>query len=847
MRFFVPAFVILSLTFSNFCFAVTTNRVSLSSEAVEANSDSYHPAVSGNGNFVVFESDATNLVADDTNGETDIFVRDVVLGITTRVSVSSSGEQSDGYSTNAAISGDGRYVVFESNATNLVADDTNATTDIFLHDRSTGTTERISYSSEFGQTVWDSHSPAISEDGRYITYYSYADNLVAGDTNYSDDIFVYDRVQAITERVSVNNLGVEGNDGSYYPQISADGRYVSFASFADNLLPNDTNGSYDVFLYDTQTRTIEMVSVTSDGAQADSHSFFSSVSGDGRYVAFESSASNLAPNDRNRRSDIFLRDRLNQTTNRISLYSDGTSPMGASMSPMINSQGSHVVFSSVVDLLIDTDTNNREDVYLYDIGANSLELVSVDRDGNLADFGSANPSLSSDGLLVAFQSMATNLVADDINGFEDIFIRDRTPNLPPVANAGEDINAYLGALVTLNGSASFDPNGDAIVEYRWVLELAPAGSNAVLNASDTVMPTLQPDVTGDYVVSLTVSDGQLTSIADEVFVRVIENLPPVAVISATPLSGFAPLTVQFDGSGSYDPENAPLSYTWDFGTGTYGSDLAAPSFTYTVPGVYSVLLSVRDDFGNLGEAMVDIVVNASNQPPTVAPYTETPAQGPAPLQVSFIANASDPDGDALSYFWDFGDGSNSTEENPQHLFYDPGSYTVSVQVSDGEFTTSAQLFVVVQSALAIEDIEAELDWGKRHHGSKLKLAIELSNTITPKAEDLIRVAFGDLMLLKAPFAEFEWIKPGIYIYKSRRVYAKFDVNSGTIKVSKRLKSSAVDTGQPVPVMISIGEAMATDQVMLSVDEYHDDDRKTQRKHAKFCKRKSGDGHHERHR
>jgi PKD repeat protein len=846
MRFFVPTFVILSLTSSSLCFAATTNRVSLSSDAVETNSNSYNPAVSGDGNFVVFESDATNLVADDTNGEMDIFVRDIALGITTRVSVSSSGEQSNGLSTNAAISADGRYVVFESNASNLVADDTNATTDIFLHDRSTGTTERINYSSEFGQTVWDSHSPEISEDGRYITYYSFADNLVANDTNLSDDIFVYDRVQAITERVSINNAGVEGNDGSYYPQISADGRYVSFASFADNLLPNDTNGRYDVFLYDRVASSIEMVSVTSDGAQADNHSFFSSVSGDGRYVAFESSASNLAPNDSNRRSDIFLRDRLNQTTLRISLYSDGTSPMGASISPMINSQGSHVVFSSVVDLLIDADTNNREDVYLYDIGANSLELVSVDRDGNLANFGSTNPSLSSDGLMVAFQSMATNLVADDTNSREDIFIRDRTPNLPPIANAGEDINAYLGALVTLNGSASYDPNGDAIVEYHWVIELAPAGSNAVLNASDTVTPTLLPDVTGDYVVSLTVSDGQLTSIADEVFIRVIENLPPVAVIGVTPLSGFAPLTVQFDGSDSSDPENAPLSYSWDFGTGSDGSDLVAPSFTYTLPGVYSVMLSVRDDFGNLGEAVVDIVVTASNQPPTVAPYTATPAQGPAPLQVSFIANASDPDDDALSYFWDFGDGNNSTEENPQHVFFDPGSYTVTVQVSDGEFTTSAQLFVAVQSPLTIEDIEAELDWGKHHHGSKLKLDIELGDTFYPQAEDLVRVAFGDLILLKAPFADFELVKPGIYIYKSRRVYAKFDVLNGIIKVSKRLKSGAIDIGQPVPVMISIGETMATDQVTLSEDEYHDGDRKTRRKHAKFCKCKSGHENHDRH-
>jgi PKD repeat protein len=397
----------------------------------------------------------------------------------------------------------------------------------------------------------------------------------------------------------------------------------------------------------------------------------------------------------------------------------------------------------------------------------------------------------------------------------------------------------------LNAAASYDPNGDVIVGYSWVLELVPAGSSAMLDGSDTVSPTLLPDVVGDYVVSLTVSDGLTTSIADEVFIRVIENLPPLAIINATPLSGFAPLTVQFDASNSSDPENSPLSYSWDFGTGGDSSDLVAPAFTYTLPGTYNVVLSVRDDFGNESEAVVEIVVSASNEPPVVAPYTTTPAQGPAPLTVSFVANASDPDGDVLSYFWDFGDGDNSTEANPQHVFYYPGSYTVILQVSDGEFTTTAQLFVAVQSSLSIDEIEAELDWGKRHHGSKLKLEIELGDAVYPQTDDKVRVAFGELMLLEVLFADFEKVKPGVYIYKSRRVYAKFDVNDGSIKISKRLKSSAVETGQPVPVMVSIGEAMATEQVTLSVEKYHHGDRRNHRKHAKFCKRKSRNEHYER--
>jgi len=836
MKNFMPSLFLLSSIFTSVCFAAHTDRVSVATGGLEADNDSFNAAVSDNGNFVVFESGATNLVADDTNDEIDIFVRNINLGITTRVTVNSTGEQSNGYSTSAAISADGRFVVFESNADNLVPDDTNATTDIFLHDRNTGLTERISYSSEFGQAVFDSHSPAISADGRFIAYYSYANNLVAGDTNDSNDIFVYDRMQATTERISVNNAGDEANADSFFPQISSDGRYISFTSFADNLVAGDNNLRYDVFLYDRTTSTVEIVSVTSLDESADNHSFFSSVSADGRYVAFESSASNLSPNDFNRRSDVFLRDRSNQTTQRISLNSDGSSPIGASVSPKINSQGNFVVFSSVVDLLIGTDTNRREDIYLYNITDNTLELISVDSDDNLADFGSANPSISADGRIVAFQSMATNLVPNDTNGLEDIFIRDSAPNLPPVADAGQDRNIYLGEQTTLDGAASYDPDGDIIVEYRWAIELAPEGSNAAFSSTNSVATALLPDLVGDYVVSLTVNDGLSDSIADEVFVRVVENLPPLAVVSAAPLSGYAPLTVQFDGRNSSDPEGGSLSYAWQFGFDDAVSDLPSPVFTYTVPGTYTVVLTVQDDFGNTAESMVDVVVTAGNEPPSLAPYTTTPAQGPVPLPVSFVANASDPNGDSLSYFWDFGDGNNSSEENPTHVFHNPGSYTVTVEVSDGEFSATAQLFVAVESLLTIEGLEAELGFSRRH--SKLKLEIEYSGVDQLQAKDIVRVALGELMLLEARFAEFEVKEPGVYIYKDRHVYAKLDVHKQSIKISKRLKSEAVQVGEPIPVMLSLGEAMATDQVTLTVDDDHHYDRKKHHKHAKFCKRKS---------
>jgi len=267
---------------------------------------------------------------------------------------------------------------------------------------------------------------------------------------------------------------------------------------------------------------------------------------------------------------------------------------------------------------------------------------------------------------VAFQSAANNLVEDDFNGLLDVFVRDRGPfNQPPVAKAPPDLNIYLAEEVVLDGSASIDPDNDSIVSFTWAIELAPQGSMATISDVNALAPTFIPDMVGEYVISLVVNDGTEDSLADEMFVRVIENLPPVAVIEASTLSGQIPLAVDFSAVNSHDPEFAPLTYAWDFGETNGGSDLVDASYTYHNPGTYTVVLTVWDDFGNEASDSVEIVVTAPNQPPQVAPTAVGPTQGSASLNVSFLANASDPNGDMLSYFWDFGDGSNSAEENPQ--------------------------------------------------------------------------------------------------------------------------------------------------------------------------------------
>ena len=257
---------------------------------------------------MVFYSSASNLVSGDTNGWSDIFVHDRQTGQTTRVSVASDGTQGNSASDKPSISSDGRYVAFKSTATNLVSGDTNGFIDVFVHDRQTGQTTRVSLASDSTQGNGDSYSPSISADGRYVAFRSSASNLVSGDTNGTSDIFVHDRQGGGTTRVSVASDGTQGNGDSYSPSISADGRYVAFMSAASNLVSGDTCCS-DIFVHDRQSGQTTRVSVASDGAQGNNHSWYPSISADGRYVAFHSYASNLVSGDTNSAPDVFVHDR----------------------------------------------------------------------------------------------------------------------------------------------------------------------------------------------------------------------------------------------------------------------------------------------------------------------------------------------------------------------------------------------------------------------------------------------------------------------------------------------------------------------------------------------------------
>src|SRR5260221_266384 len=244
----------------------------------------------------------------------------IVLGgtssaqLTKRVSKSSSevpgNDDSNAGGGDRCVSADGRFVVFSSRATDLVPGDTNGAWDVFVHDRQTGTTERVSVATGGAQADYDSSGASISADGRFIAFVSGADDLVAGDTNALGDIFVRDRQLATTERVTVATGGAQANDEGYDPSISADGWYVAFSSGATNLVANVTNGNDDGFVRDRRSGATELMSVATNGSSGTSGSFDSSISSDGRFVVFDSHANNLISSDTNQSTDVFVRDRI---------------------------------------------------------------------------------------------------------------------------------------------------------------------------------------------------------------------------------------------------------------------------------------------------------------------------------------------------------------------------------------------------------------------------------------------------------------------------------------------------------------------------------------------------------
>lgn len=408
------------------------------------------PVISGDGRFVAFDSTSLNLVLGDTNSNFDVFVFDRQARQMERVSVTSVGGQL--FSGEAPdITPDGRFVTFDS----IVEGNYH----IFIHDRQTGLTEEASVASDGTPGYGDSQFSSISADGRYVAFGSNAPNLVTDDTNGLTDVFVRDRQSGRTERVNVASGGAQTDGGAIFADISADGRIVSFISGATDLVPGDTNNKSDVFVHDRETGQNERVSVATDGSQADQSSGWrrNSLNADGRFVAFHSTATTLVPGDTNGKQDIFVRDQLLGHTERVSVATNGAQSDGDSEEPSISPDGRYVTFSSYATNLVAGDTNNKEDVFIHDRQTGETRRVSLSVTGaeGTGDSGVYDGgSVSSDGRFVAFPSLAGNLVPGDANGNSDVFVADAQGQLQPPVGGLAEVGEAAYAASGHNGASS---------------------------------------------------------------------------------------------------------------------------------------------------------------------------------------------------------------------------------------------------------------------------------------------------------------------------------------------------------------------------------------------------------
>jgi Tol biopolymer transport system component len=624
-----------------------TTRVSVASDGMQGNSSSVEPTLSADGRYVAFASNAP-LVTGDTNDVSDVFVHDRATGAIARVSVTSSGAQADGMSSVPAITPDGRYVAFESQSLNLAPGGTFGNTRVFIHDRVTGQTTVVSTGIGGAAPTADSRRAQVSADGRFIAYDSGASNLVAGDVNGARDVFVFDRTIAATILVSTAADGSQANGSSSLSRISADGRYIAFQSDASTLVPGDTNGRTDVFVHDRQTGETWRVSVASDGTEGNGSSSQPSLSADGRYIAFQSNASTLVPGDTNGGTDVFVHDRQTGETRRVSVASDGTEGNGSSIQSSLSADGRYIAFSSGANALVPGDTNGALDVFVYDRQTGGMTRVSVGSAGAEGDGNSQVPTLSADGRFIAFSSVASNLVPGDTNAASDVFVVGGVVAAPPTAEEG---TVSTSEDVPVNGTLiASDPSGAALTFT--LLSTGTLGTAVLTDPTTGAFTyTPNPDAHGTDTFTFSANNGALDSnvatvtvtitpvndapVASDDTLATSEDVPASGTLSATDVDGPA-LTFSLVSNGSLGTAaitNAGTgAYTYTPNPNAFGTD------TFTFRATDGILLS--------NVATITVTIAAVNDAPVAQDGTLAVTAG---ASAGGTLVAMDIDGPALTY------------------------------------------------------------------------------------------------------------------------------------------------------------------------------------------------------
>jgi len=418
----------------------TTTFVSRASGAAgpAAEDNSFNPSISDNGRFVAFQSNANNLSDDDDeNVDENIFVRGLKNQTTTLVSRANGANGAGGNDSSsvASISAGGRFVAFQSRADNLSTKDNDAFENIFVRDLKDGTTRLVSRANGANGAAADDSSfiPSISGNGRFVAFQSEADNLSLADNNAVTNVFVRDLKDGTTGLVSRANgaNGAAADGASDFPSISANGRFVAFGSAANNLNAADVKNVGDVFVRDLKDGRTRLVSRANgaNGAGGDQSSGTPSISGNGRFVAFESDADNLSLADNNAVKNVFVRDLKDGTTRLVSRANgaNGAAADDNSSRPSISADGRFVTFESDADNLSLADNNAVTNVFVRNLKDGTTRLVSRANGANGAggDDVSDQASISGNGRFVAFRSDADNLSADDNKEVGDIFVRQR--------------------------------------------------------------------------------------------------------------------------------------------------------------------------------------------------------------------------------------------------------------------------------------------------------------------------------------------------------------------------------------------------------------------------------------
>jgi hypothetical protein len=498
--------------------------VSTSAGGAKGNGQSSRPDVSADGRFVAFASQAWNLVP-GTAPYMDIFVKDLLTGDVALVSKASDGTPGNGQSSYPlTISSTGRYVAFISYSDNLVPNDTNARYDLFWHDRITGTTQMVNVADDGAPSNNYADWPAVSGDGRYVVFNSNATNLVSPSPT-GTQLYVRDTLYGTTRLISRSVSGAPQGGGQ--PDISTDGRWVVYVRNAVEVHLVDTQNCSE------SACSVRRVNLDNLGQSVNGHTsvLFPKISGNGRFVSWESNASGFVASDTNAAADVFVHDTLTSTTTRVSVASDGTQADSYSYTPDITDDGRYVIFTSNATNLDGTDTNGVLDIYMHDrLESRTTRLTGTSSGGEINNHASYYARISGNGRQVVFSTNATNVVPGDTDSTEDVYVISiGPPNQSPTADAGDDIIAAVGERASLNGLLSSDAETPlALLAFHWSIESAPAGSAATLEDASLALTALTPDIPGDYILSLVASDeGGLSS--EPAYVTVTAEIDPAFV------------------------------------------------------------------------------------------------------------------------------------------------------------------------------------------------------------------------------------------------------------------------------------------------------------------------------